>query len=232
MKKIFFIIFLMVFSFAISANAKKPKVISVYAAHDPEEYRVKVTKSDGTVIEGYSKTDFLNYNFPKVKKFTFSTKYDGEKTTYTSDEVKRVEFVNLAIDSIPLIFESVQAQSRVPVTSGKEPKLYKTPIFLRLFYDGKNVKGYTMPYADITNTPSSSITSNGWRYYYMIKGSNIAKGYWFDMQGIIFDIKRRLKVCLANDFPEVIKMLYDKEISTKKFRKDPTMLLPLMDKTY
>ena len=29
-----------------------------------------------------------------------------------------------------------------------------------------------------------------------------------------------------------IKMLDDKEISTKKFRKEPTMLLPLMDKTY
>ena len=107
---------IIVFLFAVFS------AISVYAAHDPEEYRVKVTKSDGTVIEGYSKTDFLNYIFPKVKKFTFSTKYDGEKTTYTSDEVKRVEFVNLAIDSIPLVFESVQAQSRVPVTSGKKNK--------------------------------------------------------------------------------------------------------------
>lgn len=59
--------------------------MSVYAAHDPEEYRVKVIKSDGTVVDGYSQTDFLNTNFPKVTKFTFSTKYDGEKTTFTSD---------------------------------------------------------------------------------------------------------------------------------------------------
>lgn len=206
--------------------------MSVYAAHDPEEYRVKVIKSDGTVVDGYSKTDFLSTYFPKVTKFTFSKKYDGEETTFTSDEVKRVEFVNLAIDDIPLVFESVQAQSRVPVTSGHKPKLYKTRVFLRLFYDGKNVKGYTQPYSDITNTPSASISSAGWTYYYMIKGTDVAKGYWFDMQGIIFDIKRRLKVCLKNDFPEVTKMLDDKEISTKKFRKDPTMLLPLMDNTY
>ena len=113
--------------------------MSVYAAHDQEEYRVKVIKSDGTAIYGYSKTDFLNTNFPKVTKFTFSTEYDGEKTTFTSDEVERVEFVNLAIDDIPLVFESVKAQSRVPVTSGQNPKLYKTRVFLRLFYDGENV---------------------------------------------------------------------------------------------
>ena len=206
--------------------------MSVYAAHDQEEYRVKVIKSDGTAIYGYSKTDFLNTNFPKVTKFTFSTEYDGEKTTFTSDEVERVEFVNLAIDDIPLVFESVKAQSRVPVTSGQNPKLYKTRVFLRLFYDGENVKGYAQPYSDVTNTPSASISSSGWTYYYMIKDADVAKGYWFDMQGIIFDIKRRLKVCLKKDFPEVTKMLDGKEISTKKFRKDPTMLLPLMDKTY
>lgn len=206
--------------------------ISVYAVHNPEEYRVKVIKSDGTVVYGYSKTDFLNATFPKVKKFNFSTKYDGEETTFTSDEVKRVEFVNLAIDEIPLVFESVQALSKVPVTSGQKPKPYKTRIFLRLFYDGENVKGYTQPYSDITNTPSASLSSQGWYYYYMIKGTDMAKAYWFDMQGIIFDIKRRLKVCLKNDFPEVTKMLDGKEISTKKFRKNPTMLLPLMDKTY
>lgn len=206
--------------------------MSVYAAHDPEEYRVKVIKSDGTAIYGYSKTDFMNTAFPKVTKFTFSTNYGGEETTFTSDEVKRVEFVNLAIDDIPLVFESVKAQSRVPVTSGQKPKPYKTRVFLRLFYDGENVKGYAKAYSDITNTPSASISSTGWTYYYMIKDADVAKGYWFDMQGIIFDIKRRLKVCLKKDFPDVTKMLDDKEISTKKFRKDPTMLLPLMDKTY
>ena len=48
MKKLFFIIFLMVFSFAITANAKKPKVVWPKAV---------LTLKDGTVLNGYLQND-------------------------------------------------------------------------------------------------------------------------------------------------------------------------------
>lgn len=48
MKKLLFIIFLMVFSFAITANAKKPKVVWPKAV---------LTLKDGTVLNGYLQND-------------------------------------------------------------------------------------------------------------------------------------------------------------------------------
>ena len=48
MKKLLFIIFLMVFSFAITTNAKKPKVVWSKAV---------LTLKDGTVLNGYLQND-------------------------------------------------------------------------------------------------------------------------------------------------------------------------------
>ena len=48
MKKLLFIIFLMVFSFAITINAKKPKVVWPKAV---------LTLKDGTVLNGYLQND-------------------------------------------------------------------------------------------------------------------------------------------------------------------------------
>ena len=48
MKKLLFIIFLMVFSFAITTNAKKPKVVWPKAV---------LTLKDGTVLNGYLQND-------------------------------------------------------------------------------------------------------------------------------------------------------------------------------
>lgn len=91
-------------------------VFCAYAqkADKSEAYRVRITKVDGTTLEGYSMTNFYNTMLPEVKKFTFSKEYKGETTTYTSEEVKRVEFVNLEMDSMPLVYESVQALSTIP----------------------------------------------------------------------------------------------------------------------
>ena len=50
MKKLFFIIFLMVFSFAICANAKKPKEKVSWP-------KAVLTLNDGTVLNGYLRID-------------------------------------------------------------------------------------------------------------------------------------------------------------------------------
>ncbi|MDE6634864.1 MAG: hypothetical protein K2J96_06390, partial [Bacteroidaceae bacterium] len=83
----------------------------VFAEDDPNDYRVLVTKTDGTVFVGYNNTLFTNHFRPKVKTVSISAEYKGEPTKYTGEEVKRVEFVNLTGDSVPVIFEAVNAQS-------------------------------------------------------------------------------------------------------------------------
>ena len=64
MKKLLFIIFLMVFSFATIANAKKPKVVWPKAV---------LTLKDGTVLNGYLQNDI---HFMKKKHlFQWNTKW-------------------------------------------------------------------------------------------------------------------------------------------------------------
>ena len=208
-------------------------VFCAYAqkADKSEQYRVRITKVDGTTLEGYSMTSFYNTMLPEVRKFTFSTEYKGKTTTYTSEEVKRVEFVNLEMDSMPLVYESVQALSTIPGPLRKNPKPFKKPVFLRLFYNGKNVKGYTMPFADNTYTKSSTTSRDTWKYYYLTKDATYANAYWLDVKGIRVAIKKELKFALK-DFPEVIKKIENDEISLKEFKKDPKMILPLLDQSY
>lgn len=58
MKKLLFIISLMVFSFALSANAKKPKEKVTWP-------KAVLTLNDGTVLNGYLRTDiyFIMNNY-------------------------------------------------------------------------------------------------------------------------------------------------------------------------
>lgn len=81
MKKLLFIIFLMVFSFATIANAKKPKVVWPKAV---------LTLKDGTVLNGYLQNDI---HFMK-KNIYFSETQDGKDVKY-----KIVDIKSLVVDN-------------------------------------------------------------------------------------------------------------------------------------
>ena len=76
MKKLLFIIFLMVFSFAITANAKKPKVVWPKAV---------LTLKDGTVLNGYLQNDI---HFMK-KNIYFSETQNGKDVKYKIVDIDR-----------------------------------------------------------------------------------------------------------------------------------------------
>lgn len=88
-----------------------------------------------------------------------------------------------------------------------------------------------MPFADNTYTKSSTISRDTWKYYYLTKDATYANAYWLDVKGIRVAIKKELK-CALKDFPEVIKKIENDEISLKEFKKDPKMILPLLDQSY
>ena len=73
MKKLLFIIFLMVFSFAITANAKKPKIVWPKAV---------LTLKDGTVLNGYLQNDihFMKKNiyFRKIQDSRYKIPCGGQ----------------------------------------------------------------------------------------------------------------------------------------------------------
>ncbi len=208
-------------------------ILSSYAKKDddPESYRVRVTKTDGTTFEGYNDTHFINYLRPNVTTLSVSETFGGEPVKYKSSEIKRVEFLKLTGDSVPLIYEAVMAQKRLPNLLSKNPKPYKDPVFLRLIYDGENVKGYVRPVADYTRTPSMTVAQYTWVYYYLTKDSDIAKAYWVDVNDLIPSMRKVMKFYFR-EFPELVRMVEDKEITPREFRDHPAMVLPIMDATY
>ena len=51
-------------------------------ADKSEQYRVRITKVDGTTLEGYSMTSFYNTMLPEVRKFTFNGVQGGNYYLY------------------------------------------------------------------------------------------------------------------------------------------------------
>lgn len=203
-----------------------------FADDNPEAYKVKVTKADGSVFDGYNDTRFDNYLRPNVTSVSISSEFKGSAVKYSSEEVKRVEFIESTMDSLPLIFEAVKAQTKLPNLFSKNPKPYKEPIFLRLIYDGENVKGYAMPYTDhtFTHKPNIMTVHYTWRYFYLHKDSDVAKAYWDDTDGVIPNMKKVMKFYFR-EFPDIVQMVDSGEITPEMFRDNPAIVLPLMDKS-
>ena len=221
MRKLLAIIFMLIIGY------------TAFADDNPEAYKVKVTKADGTVFEGYNDTKFEQYLKPKVTSVSISSEFKGPAVKYSSDEVKRLEFIALTMDSIPMIFEAVKAQTKLPNLFSKNPKPYKEPVFLRLIYDGENVKGYAMPYTDhtFTHKPNIMTVHYTWRYFYLTKDSDVAKTYWDDTDGIVPNMKKVMKFYFR-EFPDIVKMIDNDELTPQMFRENPAIVLLLMDKTY
>lgn len=209
---------------------------SAFADDNPNDYRVRVTKTDGTVFEGYNNSRLRNWLRPQITSISISEDYNGPATKYSGYEVKRIEFVESLSDSIPVVFDAVKAQAKLPNLFSKNPKPYKQPVFLRLVYDGENVKGYAMPYTDHTFTKITTVTNimtvhYTWRYFYLTKDSDVAKVFWDDTDGIIPNMKKVMKFYLR-EFPELVEMVDNGEITPKKFRENPVMVFPIIDRTY
>lgn len=207
---------------------------AVFADKDPENYKVVVYLADGTHFEGYVTTALENYLYPKQTEVGISKTFGGKERLYTSEEVKSVVFPANKKNSTAVIYEAVTAVVRSSMLSKAKPS--KKPIFLRLIYDGKDIKGYVMPYTDQTSirqvrNPSIEIKNYTYQYYYMPTEEKIARPYWSDIQGIMPNAKGFIKKFLK-DFPEIVKMIDNGELTTKDFRENPAIVLPIMDKTY
>lgn len=205
--------------------------ISVFAQDKPEDFHVRVIKNDGTVFEGYNETRFTNYLRPYITAVSISNEFAGKPIKYNGNEVKRVEFTGETQDSLPMIFEAVIPQTKLPNLFNKNPKPYKEPVFLRLIYEGENVKGYAMPYTDHTMVPGRRTILYTWRYFYLTKDSDIAVAYWDDTDGTIPKMEKVMKFYFR-EFPELQELVDRKELTSEMFRENPAIVLPIMDRTF
>ncbi len=198
---------------------------------NPENYHMRGILADGTEIEGYNETSFTNFMFPWVTEVKLADTFKGESKKYSSDELKAVWFTSLGEDSIPKIYHSIKAQKSLPNLLRKNPKPYKKPVFLRLVYNGENVKGYIRPVADYTHTPSMSISTYTYIIYYLTKDSDVAVAYWCETGDLVPAMKKVMKFYLR-EFPELVEMVEKGELKPRDFRDNPAIVLPLMDKFY
>ena len=180
MKKLLFIIFLMVFSFAISANAKKPKEKVVWP-------KAVLTLNDGTVLNGYLRTDV---HFMTVKDYVlFSETEEGKDVKYKNETIKSLAVENAFGNGKNATFIPIHLYWR------EANKILKSPTLVVENFKGKHVTGYLRPTVFDNTTTSRSFTGiitnstsylTFWDYYYMVDSdSTHNRSYWY-----IFDNKK------------------------------------------
>ncbi|MDE6032709.1 MAG: hypothetical protein K2G15_01970 [Muribaculaceae bacterium] len=203
-------------------------MIAMAASATKFSEKVYVTLADSTKFEGYTSTHLINYLRPDVSKISISREEGGNETEYTSEQVAELVFPPSEGDSIFAVYHPVRAQKYMPNAWKKSPKTYKKPIFLRMIYNGENVKGYVRPALDTTNTPSMSVNNYSWIYYYKLNDEDIAKAYWFATRDLIFGMRKVMKFYFR-EFPGIVKLIDDGVLDPSDFRENPSIVLPLID---
>ena len=229
MKKLFFIIFLMVFSFAICANAKKPKEKIVYP-------KAVLTLNDGSVLNGYLRTDifFIGNNF------LFSETEDGKSVKYKNEDVKSL----VVKDGL----EKGKDATLVPIYMywRAAKKILKHPSLAIQVFQGKHVKGYIRPcyFEDSTTSRSfTGIMSSSTRYqsgcrqyiYNVDSDNTINNEFWFYrlvngkpkyLNSMMKDLKKEFK-----KYPKFLEEIEKQGITAEQVSDNPIMLLEILDKT-
>ena len=225
MKKLFLVFFLMLFSFAITANAKKPKQKVVWP-------KAVLTLKDGTVLNGYLQNDI---HFMK-KNIYFSETQDGKDVKY-----KIVDIKSLVVDNA-----MQDGKQRTFILNDDDPKY---PFMETEIYKGKHVTGYMEPYAFENNTTSRTFTGimyyantvySGCRaYHYTVDGGKHVY-YWNSFESEKINAKREKysQKKLLNkiskkfkDYPTVAEEVEKRGLTAAQIHKDPTILLEILDKS-
>ena len=123
---------------------------------------VEITLNNGNVVKGVTKTLFMLDDGDVV--VAKDSKY-REKKEYKSTEIKSIKYYDSKskewIKFVPLM-----AQKSLPSVWNKNPKPYKTPIFLKPVYEGKNVSAYIHYISTITNTKTLHLEGTNYVFYF------------------------------------------------------------------
>ena len=226
MKKLFFTIFLMVFSFAITANAKKPKEKVVWP-------KAVLTLNDGTVLNGYLRTDI---HFMQ-KYVLFSETEEGKDVKYKNETIKSLVVKNCFGDGKETTFIPVK------LYWSDQKKVAPKPILAIQNYQGKHVKGYMYPtFFDDTRTSinagvmqNASMFSGVWWYLYNVDSDNTRNIKYWDYlsnrkpQSLKTRLKRMNKD--FKEYPQVCEAVEKQGLTAEQISEDPTILLEILDKS-
>ena len=226
MKKLLFIIFLIVFSFAITANAKKPKEKIVWP-------KAVLTLKNGTVLNGYLRTDI---HFMQ-KCVLFSETEEGKNVKYKNETIKSLVVKNCFGDGKEATFIPIK------LYWSDQKKIAPKPILAIQNYQGKHVKGYMYPtFFDDTRTSinagvmqNTSMYSGEWWYLYNVDSDNTLNvSFWdYSYSRKPKSLKSRLKD-MKKDFkkyPQVYETVEKQGLTAEQISENPTILLEILDKS-
>lgn len=180
---------------------------------------VEITLNNGNVVKGVTKTLFMLDDGDVVVAKDSKSR---EKKEYKSTEIKSIKYYDSKskewIKFVPLM-----AQKSLPSVWNKNPKPYKTPIFLKPVYEGKNVSAYIHYISTITNTKTLHLEGTNYVFYFKVKNEDVAKGYWM---GSSIGAKMLLKI-VFKPYPVMKETVSN--LDTKEFDKDPISLIRTFD---
>ena len=182
--------------------------------------KVEITLNDGNVVKGVTKTLFM---YDDADAITVTPSGSEDKKEYKSTEIKKVRYYDSDakewVEFVPLM-----AQRMLPSVFNKNPKTYKTPVFLTPLYEGKNVSAYIHYISTVTNTKKIvGLKGSNYIFYFKVHKEDVAKTYWM---GASVGAKMLLKIVFKS-YPEMKETLSN--LDTKGFDKDPVSLIKTFD---
>ena len=180
---------------------------------------VEIMLNNGKSVKGVTKTLFMVDNGDVV---VVKDSKSGEKSEYKSTDIKSLKYYDSDskkwIDFVPMM-----AQRTIPNVWNKNPKPYKSPVFLTPLYEGKKVSAYIHYISTATNTKTVHLQGTTYMFYFKVHDEDVAKAYWM---GNSIGAKMLLKIVFK---PYPIMKETVSNLNTKEFDKDPVSLIRTFD---
>lgn len=180
--------------------------------------RVILTLKDGTVIEGYLKSDIAGKQI-KVAQGS----YKGKTRKYRLEDIRSLAFPGDGSGEAT-VYEPVMVLN----DAGKQVRSLR---LLTRVYDSPWLAGYTAPYTgwgiDALDHPMRFTTI---LYYYQVKGEDAAVNYW-DLQWAdqgTYMVKTFLSITFKH-YPSLVQQVNGRDFDFSAFVNDPKVLLPMLD---
>ncbi len=209
------ILFFILFVFAFPSKS--------FSKDNPEEesFIIEVYLKDGTTINGYNRTNFVD----GTDELEISTVFNGNTQKYKSELIDSIVFPPTKSDSSRIVWIPLKAHKApggMKSLFSREP-FHKEPIFLKRVFVGKNIIGYTLPTTDVTGNGYS--TQTYWlvnSYYITEPNLDYAYCYWKSIKGISLTFKAWIKKSFKQ-YPKMVQLFKDKTIKKQEFIENPSI---------